>query len=503
MRPGGPGSRGPGGPGQSRNISIALAGASNLDPLVSQAEWDSYVFRCAREACGWRFPKWRSLCPSCGIFGTIVAIQPTELSIDGIDGPCATTIRDVSQASHERQAQGTSTSTPIDTPTARSIDHLKAFQFHKKSPAIEAKAKTSTREDASQTSSEKNIAIASHEPSERLPPRSKRARDLQIVDRVRVSTGFTWLDHFFGGGGPIEGHLVMVAAQPGTGKSSLLTEVIAAMSSIHRENALYAAGEESEDEVTLRAREGSKEIEGGVFGRWPGSIDYFCVHESTSPEDVVDEIDRRDARYVVVDSAGSSDSDQTSAGDGAQVTHAAKVYFQRAQATGIHKGKRKCVIFLVMHCTKDGDLAGPNKAVHEASFGVMMEHVDPVTLFVSEEPTSTVRLRVYKKSRGSSNKRRCYFDWDENVGRLVERPLDAGGNPLGSLVVQKKSPEKSEKPAYSQPSVPDLNLPSQPSPDTVAPSAPGPDADAVAFGAARPTPREVTETPLDSSGTTG
>lgn len=437
-------------------------------PPEPQKPPEPLLFRCAREACGWRMSKWRSMCTNCGVFNTVIAIDVNSFAQTFIqDGRPATTSGAISSAA--------------DSPVGRSTEHLKAYQFQKKSPSIEAKAEAPSESNAAivpvqsvaESMAESTIESSSESDPER--PRSKRARDLKIVERMRMSTGFIWLDLFFGGGGPIDGHLIMVAAQPGTGKSSLLTEVIAAMSSIHKENALYAAGEESEDEVMLRAREGSKEVESGVFGRWPGSIDFFCVYESMSPEEIVAEIDRRGARFIVIDSAGSSDSDQTSAGDGAQVTHAAKVYFKRAQATGEHKGKHKCVIFLVMHCTKEGDLAGPNKAVHEASFGVMMEHVDPTTLFVSEEPTSTVRLRVYKKSRGSSNKRKCYFDWDESIGRLVERPLGTDGVPLGSLVVTKD--KKPVKPADPKPTVPDLNLPALPK---MSPSGPS-------------------ETPLDSS----
>jgi len=817
LRPGGPGSRGSGGPGPNRNVSIALAGASSLDPRVPDAEWFGYAFQCVREQCGWRFKKWRSMCPNCTIFNTIVAVVAVETQI--IDGPCATTMQGdpatqsnavtsgAAGASQETVAQ-----TPATSGSGRSTEHLKAFQFQKKSQTIES-SKSPTIETQAATQSNGNVVIE---------PRSKRAREIRAIHHPRLSTGFPELDHFFGGGGPLEGCLAMVAAPPGAGKclgkgtpvmlhtgeiipvelvsvgdllmgpdsrprtvlsvnhdrgplflitpvkgepwicndahvmtltgtrdqagqtidiplhehianceekrckldrdwkllrarvsfqrrsididpyllgiwigdghlaspritnrepeilsycqqiakkhgvtvtvtelpkqntrniafrglsqehganplrvffsercvldggkhipseyiyndettrlkllagildtdgmlthtgstyilstvsqhlcnqylflarslgfaayakkhvstiksigfsgiywyicisgdvdripckvarrkanprrqikrvnvtgfivtpigdgdfygfqldvdgrfllgdftvthnSTLLTEVLAAMTSIHGENGLYAAGEEGETDVTLRAREGSGEIEGGVFARWPGSLDRFRVHECTSPEEVIEEIDRHDCRFVVVDSAGSSESDETSSGDNAQITHAAKIYFQRAQARGRHAGKRKCVIFLIMHCTKDGDLAGPNKAVHEASFGVMIEHVDPVTLHPVDELSSTIRLRVYKKSRGSSNKRKCYFDWEDN-GRLIPRPLDADGNAMPSLVVQKKPPEKDKKQTDMQPSVPDLNLPATP----------------------KRVPPEPSEPPLDSSEATG
>jgi predicted ATP-dependent serine protease len=433
---------------------------------VPDAEWDSYRFRCVREKCGWRYKKWQAMC-GCTIFNTIVEITPIEPSIDG---PCTTTIQQTISETQNAQE----TPAPTEVAAGRNTDHLKAYQFQKK-PIIEP-SKSPTIETQTATPSNGNIAI------EPTAPRSKRAREIRTVHHPRLSTGFPELDHFFGGGGPLEGCLAMVAAPPGAGKSTLLTEVLAAMTSIHGENGLYAAGEEGEAEVALRAREGSGEIDGGVYARWPGSIDRFCIHECTSPEEVVEEIDRSNCLFAVVDSAGSSESDKTSSGDNAQITHAAKIYFQRAQARGPHVGKRKCIIFLIMHCTKDGDLAGPNKAVHEASFGVMIEHVDPVTLHPVEEPSSTIRLRVYKKSRGSSNKRKCYFDWeDSDSGRLIPRSLDADGNAMPSMVVQKKAPEKPEKSAYPQRSVPDLNLPPQP----------------------KSAPKDPSETPLDSPDTTG
>ena len=181
---------------------------------------------------------------------------------------------------------------------------------------------------------------------------------------ARIQIGISELDRVLGGG-IVPGSVLLMGGDPGIGKSTLLLQMVAALAGQHR--CLYISGEESLDQLGMRARRLGLNLE-----------EIRCLTE-TNVDQIIARAADENPQLMVVDSIQTTFIDELSSAPGSvtQVRECA------AQLVRWAKDKHCCVI-LVGHVTKEGSLAGPR----------VLEHmVDAVLYF---ESTSGSRYRVIR-----------------------------------------------------------------------------------------------------------
>jgi DNA repair protein RadA/Sms len=189
----------------------------------------------------------------------------------------------------------------------------------------------------------------------------------------RLSTGLEDLDRVLGGG-LVPGSLVLLAGEPGIGKSTLLLQVAAALA---RESGpvVYVTGEESAEQVALRAR------------RIDGLHEELLLLPETSCEAVIAQLESIEPRLVVVDSVQTAvlDHVEAVAGSVSQVRQVAARLQHFAKTRGVP-------VVLVGHVTKEGSIAGPK----------LLEHLVDVVMSLEGEPGHDLRaLRAGKNRFGT------------------------------------------------------------------------------------------------------
>src|SRR5690349_904320 len=159
------------------------------------------------------------------------------------------------------------------------------------------------------------------------------------------STGVSEFDRVLGGG-LVPGAVVLVAGEPGIGKSTLLLDV-AARAAREGQTVLYVSGEESAAQVRVRAE------------RIEAMAKSLYLASETDLATVLGQIGQIRPDLVVVDSVQTIASGEVegSAGNVAQVREVAASLIQLAKSRGI-------AIMLVGHVTKDGSIAGPRVLEH-------------------------------------------------------------------------------------------------------------------------------------------
>ncbi|MEE8517768.1 MAG: DNA repair protein RadA [Dehalococcoidia bacterium] len=191
----------------------------------------------------------------------------------------------------------------------------------------------------------------------------------------RMPIGMPEMDRLMGGG-IVPGSLMLIAGDPGVGKSTLLLQ-IASKVATSGQTVLYVSGEESGAQVRLRAE------------RLGASADRVLFAAETDAEAVLGLMDRVQPGMVVVDSIqtlASSDTPST-AGSVAQVRDCAQLLMGWAKSAGVP-------IFLAGHVTKDGNVAGPR----------VLEHMVDVVMYLDGEALGSYRvLRCTKNRFGSTN----------------------------------------------------------------------------------------------------
>lgn len=172
---------------------------------------------------------------------------------------------------------------------------------------------------------------------------------------ARVATGIAELDRVLGGG-IVPGSLILVGGEPGIGKSTLLLQVAAGVGG----SVLYATGEESAEQVRLRARR-----LGLLEGPAGEAIRILPEREVGAIIEVARQL-RPD--LVVVDSVQTAvvDALDGAAGSVGQIREATVRLMELAKGEGI-------AVVLVGHVTKDGSIAGPKTLEHLVDAVVTME----------------------------------------------------------------------------------------------------------------------------------
>ncbi len=257
--------------------------------------------------------------------------------------------------------------------------------------------------------------------SERTPPRP--LREVGAAPVTRLATGIGELDRVLGGG-LVPGSLTLLGGSPGIGKSTLTNMVLGHLAGAGH-GTLYVSGEESAEQVRLRAerlsapaaplggeRSGGRDAAARAGGgtvvplRPPSALEVPIVAE-TELEAVLDTLAAERPEVCVIDSVQTLRSGDLSGAPGSvgQVREVAARVMELAKQQGT-------AVILVGHVTKDGALAGPR----------VLEHlVDCVLQFEGERERPYRELRALKNRFGSTNEAGLF---EMRQGGLVE-VLDA------------------------------------------------------------------------------
>jgi DNA repair protein RadA/Sms len=219
-----------------------------------------------------------------------------------------------------------------------------------------------------------------------------------------LATGVDELDRVLGGG-VVPGSVVLLAGEPGVGKSTLLLEVAARYAGAER-RALYVTGEESAAQVRIRAqRVGSL------------SDDLFLAAE-TDLAAVLGQVEAVGPGLLVVDSVQTVGSVECEGAVGGvtQVKEVAGALIRVAKA-------RAMATILVGHVTKDGSLAGPRT----------LEHLVDVVLHVEGDRHGRLRMvRALKNRYGPADEVGCFELGEDGIWGMPD--------PSGLFLTQRRHP---------------------------------------------------------------
>jgi len=229
--------------------------------------------------------------------------------------------------------------------------------------------------------------------------RLQQLAEVEASEVSRTPTGSAEFDRVLGGG-LVDGGVVLIGGDPGIGKSTLLLQALAHLSTNRK--VLYVSGEESAQQIALRAKR----------------LDLNAREVHLLPEIQLEKIQavvgREQPDVVVIDSIQTVYSEQLTSAPGsvAQVRECAAQLTRQAKSSGV-------TIILVGHVTKEGALAGPR----------VLEHIVDTVLYFEGDTHSSFRLiRAFKNRFGAVN--------ELGVFAMTEKGLREVSNPSALFLSQ-------------------------------------------------------------------
>jgi DNA repair protein RadA/Sms len=233
--------------------------------------------------------------------------------------------------------------------------------------------------------------------------------DVDATTAAYLTTGVPELDRVLGGG-MVPGAVILLAGEPGVGKSTLLLDVAAKFArgedQAQTHTVLYLTGEESAAQVKLRA------------DRIGAVADTLYLTAETDLGTALGHVEALKPKLLIVDSVQTLSSALVdgSAGGVSQVREVAASLIAAAKRLNM-------TTLLVGHVTKDGSIAGPR----------LLEHlVDVVCQFDGERHSRLRLLRAVKNRYGQTDEVGC-FD-------LTETGIDGLADPSGLFMTRTKTP---------------------------------------------------------------
>ena len=212
----------------------------------------------------------------------------------------------------------------------------------------------------------------------------------------RISTGINDLDSVLGGG-ILPAGVVLIAGQPGIGKSTLLMQVSGEIAK--STPVLYVSGEESAEQVALRAAR---------LGANNSSQLRFA--SGTSADDIAATIRDGQHKVVIIDSIQTLAMNEISSAPGtvSQITNSSNLIIQAAKNSGT-------AVIMVGHITKEGSIAGPKT----------LEHMVDVVLNFEGDRYGGFKVVRAAKNRYGSTTEAAIFEMNDTGLQIVENPSAA------------------------------------------------------------------------------
>ncbi len=223
-------------------------------------------------------------------------------------------------------------------------------------------------------------------------PGAVSLQDVATRELERLSTGIAELDRVLGGG-LVTGQVVLIGGDPGIGKSTLLLQALASIGGSRK--TLYISGEESPEQVAMRARR--------------LALDARAVNLITEIqlERIVASLQAQRPEVAVVDSIQTLWSEMLESAPGS-VAQLRECTAQLAR----HAKKSGTALFIIGHVTKEGAIAGPR----------VLEHIVDTVLYFEGDTNSSFRLvRAVKNRFGAVNELGVFAMTDKGL-RAVSNP---------------------------------------------------------------------------------
>ncbi|MBA2330858.1 MAG: DNA repair protein RadA [Flavisolibacter sp.] len=242
--------------------------------------------------------------------------------------------------------------------------------------------------------------------SDNSPKKTLALNEVITKETYRVETSDKELNRVLGGG-IVPGSIVLVAGEPGIGKSTLFLQM-----GLQLKDAivLYISGEESEQQIKMRADRlhSNKNL--------PSPNENFYLLTEISTQVIFNEIKKLRPDLIIVDSIQTLQSPfiDSSPGSVSQLKECAAEFQQFAKETNTP-------VFLIGHITKEGSIAGPK----------LLEHmVDTVLQFEGDRHYAYRILRTLKNRFGSTSELGIY--------EMTDSGMTAVANPSEILITQKE-----------------------------------------------------------------
>ncbi|MBF1361591.1 MAG: DNA repair protein RadA [Mogibacterium diversum] len=192
---------------------------------------------------------------------------------------------------------------------------------------------------------------------------------------TRIPSGISELDRVLGGG-IVLGSMILISGEPGIGKSTLIIQSANSIA-LNNGTVLYVSGEESEEQVKLRADRVCENLS-----------DNLLIFPETNIESVLAACEQTKPKFLVIDSIQTMYSEEldNTAGSITQIRACSNLLMKYAKTNNVP-------IFIVAHVNKSGDLAGPKTIEHM---------VDCVLNFVGERDRDLRILRSVKNRFGTT-----------------------------------------------------------------------------------------------------
>ncbi len=223
--------------------------------------------------------------------------------------------------------------------------------------------------------------------------RVQKLSEVSLAEYPRIGSPFSEFDRVMGGG-IVPGSVTLIGGDPGIGKSSILLQIMTVLSLQY--NALYVTGEESLEQVALRAK------------RMQLPSDKLLMMSQTNVELICQYIEQNRPQLVVIDSIQTMqiESLQSAPGGVAQVRESASLLTQTAKRTNT-------AVFLVGHVTKSAEVAGPR----------VLEHIVDAVIFIEGQADGRYRMvRAMKNRFGAVNELGVFAMTDKGM-REVKKSI--------------------------------------------------------------------------------